>query len=131
MFLFLEITYRRPRTLFIIRLSVCQLSSSSQTIANSILSPDKRWGVDFREMTSHASRNAGIDEGHKFILCCLNHFMRKAWARLMKKQSAHNVTVAIKSIVGKHILHILKLYKRKREQNFYDKQKHGSRRIIL
>ena len=51
-------------------------------------------------MTSYASSNGGIDKGHKFILTCVNYFTRKVWLRAMKKQTAKNVTIAMKSIVA-------------------------------
>ena len=63
-------------------------------------SPNERWGIDCINMTSYASSNGGIDKGYKFILTCVDYFTRKVWARAMKKQTAKNVTIAMKSIVA-------------------------------
>ena len=63
-------------------------------------SPNERWGIDCINMTSYASSNGGIDKGHKFILTCVDYFTRKVWLRAMKKQTAKNVTSAMKSIVA-------------------------------
>lgn len=77
-----------------------QLTRNTRHVINKPIlasAPNSRWAIDLIDMDRYIDKNKGF----RYILTCIDHFSRYAWAVPIKNKSSHDVSIAMGIICEK------------------------------